>query len=604
MVTIPSSQGPALYILDFQNYTEELIGVISNHKWSEHDHILLYNWINPADVPLSLNPAKYTLAKDLMTLSEALEIDKTAADLSHSWHQEFNFKHRGIDVASLFDFPISIYFVHLIKDITIFSKMLNSFKPQMVYVLTDRRSFIDLKGLFGIEYQVVLTGNRLDFKEMMSYWSELINNRTFNALRKVRALDKLFGSARKAVLMDWWLISEAQEFVNNGYQTIWFNEQVLLQHINTYVRSFAVSKRRVYKLESKKIHVRREKALRKWQHIVRTICKGDKVKYKNFDLSSYLCTELLIYQRRFILPSIKLIDIWLKQLQGVKGIKSILICNDVLPRENALVNIAKRLNIHSTLMQHAVNQNDRFAADTVVFWGETKLKDHQRFENKDVDLKVIGNPHFDKYAGIELAKVEERREQLREKYGLTPADCVVMYATEWETEDKAISFFGVTKSRFYAFIDAILAKPYITVLLRFHPGETLHSALSYLYYAERLGIGHRIITDTELGLQDSLALSDVVVSNFSTVGLEAMLLNKPVVAINLSGCPDDLPYADYDAAVVVYSEAEIGPAIDAAIDYIDSNDLAEQQSRFIQDYAYRIDGKATQRLVEFVETLR
>jgi CDP-glycerol glycerophosphotransferase (TagB/SpsB family) len=90
----------------------------------------------------------------------------------------------------------------------------------------------------------------------------------------------------------------------------------------------------------------------------------------------------------------------------------------------------------------------------------------------------------------------------------------------------------------------------------------------------------------------------------STVALEAMLLNKPVITINLTGTPDYMPYAESGAALGVYREEDLVPAIRKALrDPQVIEEMAQSREKFISEYAYKPDGQAAKRIAELITRL-
>jgi hypothetical protein len=99
----------------------------------------------------------------------------------------------------------------------------------------------------------------------------------------------------------------------------------------------------------------------------------------------------------------------------------------------------------------------------------------------------------------------------------------------------------------------------LTGVLRPHPGE--YSSERYLAAVAAAGVVaplRRRENPFEL-----IVASDVVVAHNSTTALDAMVLERPVVHINMSGGPDLFPFVEEAGAVPATTEAELLEALRA-----------------------------------------
>jgi len=603
MFSIPSIPEPALYIIDFENYTEEIISLLSGHNWSDSDCLLFYNSVDPADISIKTGQARVVMARDIISQSEARSVDRLVKNMSRKWYDGTNPNYKGVRLGPLAEYPIILYLVQLFKDVLLVEKMLKISKPKKVYVLSDRESFTDFSGIFDVDYEIVLRGNRKSLKEQILEQGPRFANRHLDILFKTNIAKKLAGS-EKSILLDLWFKPHVEEALRQkGYGIVKLHEETLAQSAHNLKESNA-SNLAVDKIVLKNRAIRRKSALKKWDiAITKAIAEGT-FQFGDYELGNLVGSELSMYRETLIMPLLRYIDIWSKQLRSASNIKFILLSNDVFPHHKALVQVAKGLKIRSVLVQHGILASelahDKLLVDTAVLWGPFSKKWYRKFGNDDVGFEITGNPHFDHYALLKPFEIDNRRRELQDRYNITPADRVVVFATQWEAALSAGSFFGNIKRVLFALVDEVLDKPYITLLLRLHPSESESSIRTYQRYVDKLGLGYRVIIDRELELIDSLIISDVVVTAASTVGLEAMLLNKPVIVINLTGRPSSVPYVEYGAATGAFSKTELGQALDKVIERSDQDNLDNDWSRFVSDFAGTIDGCATKRLVELL----
>ena len=134
-----------------------------------------------------------------------------------------------------------------------------------------------------------------------------------------------------------------------------------------------------------------------------------------------------------------------------------------------------------------------------------------------------------------------------------------------------------------------------------HPADTGNLLVA------RMGVnpeGAGIVLTLDAPTLRLLAGADVVVTQMSTTGQEAIMLGRPLVVVNLSGKPDTIPYVEYGAALGVYRPGELAQALRLALsDDATLAALAEGRERFIRDFAYKADGKATERVIGVIDEL-
>jgi CDP-glycerol glycerophosphotransferase (TagB/SpsB family) len=126
----------------------------------------------------------------------------------------------------------------------------------------------------------------------------------------------------------------------------------------------------------------------------------------------------------------------------------------------------------------------------------------------------------------------------------------------------------------------------LQVLLRFKQDFTYEefgdAVATKRAIAERYNRGG-IVIDPGGNLYERLALADVVVVSNSTVGLEAMLFDKPVLAVEDADSDASAEYVDWGAALRVTSIDEIRTGLQRALgDTAFRSQLAERQRRFLE----------------------
>ncbi len=205
---------------------------------------------------------------------------------------------------------------------------------------------------------------------------------------------------------------------------------------------------------------------------------------------------------------------------------------------------------------------------------------------------VTGQPRFDL-----IGQKKYDRKRFMAELGVPEDKGIVVLATQplgsfW-TEGDREEFINTV-------ISALSEFPEKQLVIKLHPGEKMAEYQQMLAKMEE----DRAIICQKIDLYELLHACDLLMTVHSTVALEAMLLNKPVITINLTGKPDLMPYAESGAALGVYQRRALAPAINKALyDPEVRKNLAQSREKFISKYAYRPDGQAAKRVTELITRL-
>ena len=207
---------------------------------------------------------------------------------------------------------------------------------------------------------------------------------------------------------------------------------------------------------------------------------------------------------------------------------------------------------------------------------------------------VTGQPGFDL-----IFTRKFNRERLLSELGIPQSKGVAVLATQplvpwlWSEDDR--------RTFIKTIVQAIDNSPDEQLIIKLHPGENIDD---YHRVLEEIGKNKAIICQNT-DLYELLNACNLLMTVHSTVALEAMLLNKPVICIDLTGHnPFTSFYTESGAAAGVYREEELVPAIQKALNDSQARDEQEQnRKRFINKRVYKPDGQASKRVAELVMQL-
>jgi len=207
---------------------------------------------------------------------------------------------------------------------------------------------------------------------------------------------------------------------------------------------------------------------------------------------------------------------------------------------------------------------------------------------------VTGQPRYDVLTKID--KILDK-EKIFEQLDLDPRKKTVVLATGMS--QAKYGYPDHDEPLLDATFKALNEIPNIQLAIKVHPRDD--GELQRRMVAER-GLKDALITKGKL--YELLYLCDVLMTFCSTVATEALILDKPVITVNLTGEPDPMPYAESGAAIGVCCGKDLAQAIKDALENPGvRKKLEENRRKFLCDHVYKIDGGSSRRVVDLIEQM-
>jgi CDP-glycerol glycerophosphotransferase (TagB/SpsB family) len=210
---------------------------------------------------------------------------------------------------------------------------------------------------------------------------------------------------------------------------------------------------------------------------------------------------------------------------------------------------------------------------------------------------ITGSPEFD---SLSIFESSPDIKQLRQELGIDVADKVVLLLTSaevkhgyWSPIMRSIFITSIIKSL------GSLMTDHMHLLIKIHPVEDLDE------YRRIVGLGHEwVILRKDIKLSDSINMSDVVITGYSTTVLEACALHKPVIVLNIFGEPEYLPYVEMGLATGVYHLNELKTVVQKMLYDLSAKEaVLSKVDLFLNQNRQNFDGKATHRITELISKL-
>ena len=274
---------------------------------------------------------------------------------------------------------------------------------------------------------------------------------------------------------------------------------------------------------------------------------------------------------------------------------SILVLTDSSPPCTIAVLVGRFANIPSLLLLHVgmIGRNyecPKFLVDKIAVTGEFAGNLLIKCGVDKNRLVVTGRPTYDA-----LVRAEEHfeKDEICRKLGLDPTRRIIAYTTENLPPSES-------EAMVYAVCNAAKDFSGLQFMIKVHPSELNLS----IYQRVTKDVGVEALITRDANIYEVLYVSDIVITGFSATALDAMMLDKPVITVNFTGLEDPLPFAESGAAIGVYEEKDLVPAVRRGLYDEDAREkLREAREKFVHEHSYKKDGKSTERVIKLIEQM-
>jgi len=145
------------------------------------------------------------------------------------------------------------------------------------------------------------------------------------------------------------------------------------------------------------------------------------------------------------------------------------------------------------------------------------------------------------------------------------------------------------------FLHLLDSIPELSLFIKPHPNE------KNLSIYEPLTRRSSVTLSKDVDLYKLLNVCSIMITKNSTTAMEAAALDKPVIVLNLGGESDVVDYVTEGMALGVYKEDDLPSAVETLLK--DDSVLRSGRSEYIKKYLYKIDGRSSERVADFLEKL-
>lgn len=284
-----------------------------------------------------------------------------------------------------------------------------------------------------------------------------------------------------------------------------------------------------------------------------------------------------------------------KRLNYLPQIKNCLILFDRAPALRVLIDLCHKHNISVSMIQHGVLARDVYppvASDNYLIWGDYSQSIYPDHDHGDTRYYTVGTTNYETLGQVKSTAEENKREFYRE-FNIPEEKQLIIFATQtndWYVEEnESLIHINAIMEEFRK--NSNREKYYIVIKVHPRDDEKLYERL-----VKEMNMSEDVLV---LKWYDAIKLtsfSEKMIVSHSTLGLDALVLGKALFQINLIDYSIRLPFAEKGAAVYIDREKDIEKIFEPG--YFNRNINQSDIDKLIKDFAYKLDGKTTERILK------
>ncbi len=302
----------------------------------------------------------------------------------------------------------------------------------------------------------------------------------------------------------------------------------------------------------------------------------------------------------------------LKNLLWEKQVKGILADEDVCTFNKTLILMANRKNVPSLVIQHGAPfwivpiALAPVSCSKIAAWGEYSRELLAEWGVPPEKIKITGVPRYDAFLKKKRNPKSIRKKVCKDLALATGKKIFVLATDPFHEADRA-DFVGnyltqeEIRKLIFTVIEAVKAFPNAELVIKLHPRDRYEDFTNA--WIQEAGASDVKVVRT-YSTPDLVQACDVLLTICSTVAIEAILCDKPVITVNLRGGRDLQPHAEKGVAVGAKDARTLKEAIKRILsEPAAAAELKKNRGKVIPEYVFSTDGKSSARAAQVLSNL-
>ena len=555
---------------------------------------------------------------ELLSSQDYIFMARYVLNLTQTWYSRLKSiggitEYKGIQFGAIVEERAQRFFSSAIRNLEIILRIIEQFHPHRIILIGERDIFQNLSAF--IKEELNTSSSFIEVREKKSSvsgiikgfrrWAvEIISNACDNLMRRLVIRKK----GKNGIFIDTHLYSELKDLGKEYHLCLYLIEK------GFRIRLRLIKDERLFfapilvddSLRPPKVFSHFYKY---WRFMKANVEFKNKFSYKNLKIWRVL--EKIV--KRLIIcdfPQAKKNIIFLEKLYKHLAPKVVILREAVRMPEKTIVFAAKQVEIPTLVIQHGILAGrsiyTKLHCDKIAVWGNAGIDWYRAYGNDITKCVVTGKLQHDL---LYLKKDNHEREKKHSllKIGINPDKQTILYLPAHFKLSKHEYNVYFSPDIEYIALNSILniAKsfPDRQLIVKIHPFDSVD--IGALYDSKIKGKYPNIFIVKNVDIIPLIKVSSLVITSlFSSSAIDAVIFNKPVITLNFYKREDLVPFAQRGVALGVIKPEHLCQAVRQIFEDKKLGDwFASNRASFIYDYAYKIDGKTSQRVKDLIRKL-
>jgi UDP-N-acetylglucosamine 2-epimerase len=616
-----------LILVCTRNHVNKILADIPKLKTNDTGVVVALEY--SAQEELDKHQISYRIPEDYTTNETYKDLDKKALSFARTWHSfdahiEELVTYKGINLGALVEWEFTYFIASVMKYIEMIDCILEKEQPDKIIVVDDNpevNSVVEaddenlaIKTAIVVGKQKNIPVSVINAPSSVHQPSKSLKSKMFHLIIPIliKTLNFVHRSKlifhKKPIKRNTILMAIGWNYIGPVVKELKKNRanEIIMFGKDTNISLSSIKEKVTHKcLKDYKIKMGDIELKQAWNELKNHQKFKETMVYQGIPIWSLVEERLgYLFLNRF--PNlIKNIEIF-EYMRDKESIDMIVVAADVVEFEKTLVTVGNQKGVLSLVVQHGVTGHSvgfvPLSATKFASWGEISKNLLIEWGVPQDKIVITGAPRYDKIS----RKNSFNKENIYNQLGLDSNKELIVFATQ--IAGGKISYANLHLSHKEG-KDLLCA---MTNLMKKYPDKQL---VIKLRAAEEEGITQKIVNESYLdnikitlniNIFELVEACDLLITPWSTVGLEAMIAGKPVITMDLTGrvVPHHVSkrlYAKSGAAMGIYNEEDLIPAIkDALYNEEVRKKLAEARKKFVYEYTYKQDGQASKRVADLI----
>jgi hypothetical protein len=560
---------------------------------------------------------------DLLSREDYAFMDKYVFNLTQTWHEglkpaEGINQYKQINFGALAEFKAQSLFSSAVKRLQITLKIIERFCPAKIILIGEADVFRGLSVFIMEELHTPSLFIEAREKDLfvggvikkIKQWITEIAVCVFDSVMRWVAVRTKTG--RDGIFIDGRLYFELKGLITKFQIFPYLMERgalVRLRFIKDEKLPFAPILAERFLRSTNILNCLHLSLYRYWKDITRDVIFRDRFIYKDFKIWKVLqrpINELVICDFSQAKRNVVFLERLYKRLKP----RLVILREAVRGPEKTIVFTARQALIQTLVIQHGILAGrhiyTKLHCDKIAVWGDAGIDYYSKYGNDASRCVVTGNIKHDLMYSRKGNLGPEAKGVLL-KIGADISKQSILYLPAFFRALKHGSNVYFSVNIEHIVLDLILnilkGLHDKQLIVKIHPFDPVN--IASLYNSKVRGRFSNVFMVKNADLLSLMESSSLVItSHFSSAALDAVILRKPLITLNFYKNEDIIPFAQRGVAVSVTKPENLLHAVNQVFEDKKLTDLPDSnRESFIYDYAYKIDGKSRERLMDLIRRL-